>query len=492
MKILVTAAEVAPYAKVGGLADMTAALPKAWSAAGHDVIVLLPLYGTIDTAAYGLVKTEHVIGVPFGGWTEYAALWKGTLPDSEVPVYFLDSHEYYGRQGIYGYHEGFQDNDRRFMFLCRATFEVAKALEFKPDVIHAHDYHTAMCMPMLHVHYKADPHFAGTAGVFTIHNMAYQGMFDPQRVLEFAEFGMKEFYPGSWFEHDSIVNAMKAGILFADKVTTVSPTYAQEIRWTPEGMGLQGALQARGGDLIGVLNGIDNTEWCPSIDKYLTVPYDHATIEKKEINKQALLTEFGIDVNDSSRDLPLVGMVTRLTEQKGISILQDALEPFIANGQIRLVMLGSGEKRFEDYFRHLAAQYPQRVLLGVGYNNALSHRIQGASDFYLMPSKFEPCGLTQMFALAYGAIPIVRATGGLADTVEHYDPVTFTGNGIRFNRYTSDDCRAAINEALRLYKREPHWSHLRANAMKVDHSARRSAEQYIEVFTWAKELRAKH
>lgn len=492
MKILVTAAEVAPYAKVGGLADMTAALPKAWRWAGHEVIVLLPLYGTIDTEAYGLTKTDHVIGVPFGGWTEYAALWEGTLPDSDVAVYFLDSHEYYGRPGIYGYHEGFQDNDRRFMFLCRATFEVARALNFQPDVIHAHDYHTAMTMPMLHVHYKADPLFANTAGVFTIHNMAYQGMFDPQRVLEFGEFGMKEFYTGSWFEHENVVNAMKAGILFADKVTTVSPTYAQEIRWTPEGMGLQGALQMRGADLIGVLNGIDETEWHPSVDKYLTVPYDVNTVDKKEINKQALLTEFGIAVDDPSRDLPLVGMVTRLTEQKGITLLQDCLEQFIAQQRMRFVMLGSGEKRFEDFFRYLAQQYPQLVLLGMGYNNELSHRIQGASDFYLMPSKFEPCGLTQMFALTYGTIPIVRATGGLADTVQHYDPVTFTGNGIRFNRFTSEDCANAIHEALRLYRREPHWTHLRKNAMSADHSATRSAREYIDVFTWAQEVHSLH
>jgi starch synthase len=257
-------------------------------------------------------------------------------------------------------------------------------------------------------------------------------------------------------------------------------------------MGLQGALQARGADLVGVLNGIDATEWSPSSDRFLTVPYDASTIEKKEINKQALLTEYGVPVDDPSRTIPLVGMVTRLTEQKGITLLQDCLEAFIAAGSMRLVMLGSGERRFEEFFMYLQERYGHRAIIGTGYNNALSHKIQAASDFYLMPSKFEPCGLTQMYALAYGTIPIVRATGGLADTIHHYDPVTFSGNGIRFYRYTADDCRTAISEALRLYQQEPHWSRIRANAMASDHSAAVSAARYIDVFGWAKDVHASH
>lgn len=485
MKILTTAAEVAPFAKVGGLADMTAALPIAWQRDGHEVAIILPRYATIDAEAASMVDTGMLVPVPMGSWMEYARVYRGHLPDEpEVPIYFIASADYYERPGIYGYHEGFEDNDRRFIFLSRATFEVARALDFRPDIVHAHDYHTAPVMPMLQIHYRHDPFFARTAGVFTIHNMAYQGAYDPHRAMDFCGFDPASFHHDSWFEQDGAFNAMKAGIMFADKVTTVSPTYAQEIRWTPEGMGLQAALQRRGPDLVGVLNGIDPAVWHPEHDAYLPVPYDIETLDKKEVNKKALLRQFNIT---DDLDLPLVGLVTRLTEQKGISLLMEALEPFVARRQCRIVLLGSGERRFEDYFRDLAARYPQHVMLEMGYNTELAHRIQGASDYYLMPSRFEPCGLTQMFALTYGAIPIVRATGGLADTVQQYDPIAFTGNGFRFDRYTSTDCSAALEAALRLYRREPHWSAIRRNAMLSDFSIAAVARRYVEVFGWAQE-----
>lgn len=489
MKILLAAAEVSPFAKVGGLADMSAALPKAWRALGHDVIVILPLYGTIDTERYGLTKRDMLVEVPFGGWTEYATVWQGMLPGSDVPVYFIASSDYYERPGIYGYHEGFQDNDRRFIFLSRAAFEVARALGFAPDVVHAHDYHTAPMMPMLKVHYRHDPFFAETAGVYTIHNMAYQGMFDPVRAMEFCGFDPSEFVVGSWYEHEGAFNCMKAGIMFADKITTVSPTYAQEIRWTPEGYGMQSALQARGADLIGVLNGIDTDEWDPSTDADIAVRYTAQHLEKKEANKRALLLGFGLSDQEAARDLPVIGMVTRLTDQKGISLITQCIEEFVATDRCRFVMLGSGEKRYESFFQELAYRYPANALVGVGYNPPLSHRIQAGSDFYLMPSKFEPCGLTQMFALTYGTIPIVRATGGLADTVQAYDPIAFTGTGFRFQRFAADDLRHALETALRTYKREPHWTHLRQNAMANDFSIATAGLRYLEVFGWARDAR---
>ncbi|MCX6139800.1 MAG: glycogen/starch synthase [Candidatus Kapabacteria bacterium] len=489
MNILVAAAEVTPFAKVGGLADMAGALPKAWAEDGHNVVVILPLYGTIDKEKYGIEKTDMLVDVPFGTWTECAEVWHGVLPGTTIPVYFLRSSDYYDRPGIYGYHEGFEDNDRRFIFLSRAVFEVARALDFRPDVIHAHDYHTAPCMPMLKVHYHHDEFFRHTAGVFTIHNMAYQGMYDPQRAMEFCGFPASEFYTGSWYEQDGIFNAMKAGILFADKITTVSPTYAQEIRWTPEGMGLQGALQSRGADLIGVLNGIDAGTWSPMHDEHIAVPYSSETIAKKDINKRALLKEVGLSPSEIKRDLPVVGMVTRLTEQKGISLLMSSIEAFVAEDRIRLVILGSGEAKFEDFLLNLAYRYPNHVKVGTGYNEPLSHRIQAGSDYYLMPSRFEPCGLTQMFALAYGTIPIVRSVGGLADTVQDYDPISFVNTGVLFHRYTGDALSHAMDAALRLYKREPHWTHIRRNAMARDNSIAATARRYVEVFGWAQEHR---
>jgi len=487
MNILVAAAEVAPFAKVGGLADMTGALPRAWEEAGHAVVVVLPLYGTIDKEAFGITKTDIVLEVPMGPWPEFAQVWTTTLPGTSTPLYFLSSSDYYDRPGIYGYHDGFKDNDRRFIFLSRAAFELARALNFKPDVVHAHDYHTAPCMPMLKIHYKSDPFFAGTAGVFTIHNMAYQGMYDPIRAMELCGFDPASFHVGSWFEQDGIFNCLKAGIMFADKITTVSPTYAQEIRWTPEGMGLQSALQARGTDLIGVLNGIDTNEWNPATDKHTPVPFDVSTLEMKEINKRALLQEMGLDAEGQKDGVPLVGMVSRLTEQKGISLLLHSIERIIAERRMRLVILGSGEQRFEDFFHGLRHRHPEHVFVGTGYNNALSHRIQAASDFYLMPSKFEPCGLTQMFALAYGSIPIVRAVGGLADTITQYDPITFYGNGFRFNRYSADACTESLEQALRVYEREPHWTRLRQNAMASKYTIADTARHYLDVFTWARE-----
>jgi len=489
MNILLAAAEVSPFAKIGGLADMTSALPKAWHSLGHNVMVVLPMYATIDKERFGIERMDVLVDVPFGTWTEYASVWKGRIPNTEVPVYFVASSDYFERQGIYGYHEGFQDNDRRFIFLSRAAFEVARAVGFRPDVIHAHDYHTAPMMPMLKIHYRNDPHFDTTAGVFTIHNMAYQGVFDPARAMEFCGFQSSAFYNGSWFEHQDAFNAMKAGIMFADKVTTVSPTYAEEIRWTPEGYGMQSALQQRSPDLIGILNGIDTDEWNPETDPYIPVRYSAQHLSRKDANKQALLRGFGLSDEEVRHDIPVIGMVTRLTEQKGILLVTQVIESFLHTGECRFVLLGSGEQRLENYFKDLTYRYPYHGLIQIGYNDALAHRIQAGSDFYVMPSKFEPCGLTQMFARTYGTIPIVRSTGGLADTVQPYDPVEFTGNGFTFQRFMADDLHDAIVRALRVYKRDPHWTSLRVNAMAQDFSIAETGRRYVEVFQWAVESR---
>ncbi|MBU3679175.1 MAG: glycogen synthase [Candidatus Kapabacteria bacterium] len=487
MNILVVAAEVAPFAKVGGLADMTGALPRAWWADGHEVAIMLPLYGSIDRELYGIVRTEHVVSVPVGYWTEYAEVWHGKLPGTEVPIYFLRSAEYFDRKGIYGYHEGFEDNDRRYLFFSRAALETAKVLGFQPDVVHAHDYHAAPCMPMLATQYRHDPFFARTAGVFTIHNMAFQGMYDPVRAMEFGGFPPSEFYPSSWFEHHGSFNAMKAGIMFADKVTTVSPTYSQEIRWTSEGMGLQGALQHRASDLLGVLNGIDDTIWNPRVDEHIAVPYDATTLQKKRINKLALLRELNLPCEGASADLPVIGMVTRMTQQKGIPIMTRPVWEVLQQGRARLVILGSGVREYEDYFRRAQDQFPDLVRFVTGYNEPLSHRIQAGSDLYLMPSQFEPCGLTQMYAMAYGTVPIVRAVGGLADTVVHYERTSGTGSGVRFHDYDESAVAAALDYGLGLYNDEPHWSTLRTNAMQQDNSISVAARRYVEVFSWAQE-----
>lgn len=486
MNILLASAEVDPFAKAGGLADIAASLPIEWNKYGQNPIVIMPKYGFIDTDKWNIKPTHLTIVVPMGYWEEYAHVWQGELPGSNVPIYFIEHNQYFDRKGIYGDPNEYSDNARRFIFFSRAVFETAKALNFYPDIIHAHDFHTAFAMAFLKTHYRHDYRFANTAGVYTIHNLAYQGWFDPKTAMELSGIGMQQFYSGSWFEHYGTVNAMKAGIMFADKITTVSPTYAREIRWNYYSEGLQDILNLRGNDLIGILNGVYYTEWDPDNDNHIYTKYSVKSLQNKDTNKRRLLAEFGVGDFDNP-DLPIIGMVSRLTEQKGIDLLMNKLEHYLGNGILRFILLGSGENKYEDYFKYLNWKYPKSALITLGYNTALSHKIIAASDFLIMPSRFEPCGLTQMYALKYGTVPIVRATGGLADSVEEYIPNTGNGTGFLFQNYNADDMAYAIRRALSVYRNEPHWFLIRQNAMNKNFSSSLSALEYLKVFKWAKE-----
>ncbi|HRP01098.1 MAG TPA: glycogen/starch synthase [Candidatus Kapabacteria bacterium] len=486
MNILLASAEVAPFAKAGGLADMTASLPIEWHKYGQNPIVVMPKYGFIDTYKFDIHPTDITLIVPMGFWTEYARLWEGRLPNSEVPIYLVEHNVYFDRRGIYGDPNEYPDNDRRFIFFSRAVMETAKALNFAPDIINAHDFHAAFSLAFLKSHYKNDPIFANCAGVYTIHNLAYQGKFNPYSALEYSGFGMKEFYPGSWFEHQGSVNAMKTGIMFADKITTVSPTYAKEIRYPYYSEGLQDILNLRGADLIGILNGVYYNEWNPLSDDLLYQNYNLDSLSNKNINKLKLLEELGISKDDNP-ELPLVGMVTRLAEQKGIDLLMLKLEEYLANSQLRFILLGSGESKYVDYFNYLKWKYPKLALINVGYKNDLSHKIFAGADYLLVPSRFEPCGLTQMYALSYGTVPIVRMTGGLADTVKEYNMATADGYGFLFWQYNADDLAFAIRRALTVYNNEPHWDIIRKNAMQCNYSSSNTALEYLKVFKWATE-----
>ncbi len=486
MNILLATAETAPFAKAGGLADIAQSLPAEWEKHGQNPIIVMPKYGDMDIHKFGFKPTGLVLNVPMSWWTEYGYLWEGTLPDSNVPVFLIENSDYFNRNGIYGYPDEFPDNDRRYIFFSRAVFEATKAINFTPDIIHAHDFHTAFTMAFLKSHYRNDPRFSKTAGVYTIHNLAYQGWFDPQRAMELSGFGMSQYYPGSWFEHLGKVNAMKVGIMFADKITTVSPHYANEIRQPYFSEGMQNPLNQRGGDLIGVLNGVLYSEWSPENDDYIYFRYGINSLDVKRQNKLTYLHEHGLSEKDNL-DLPLVGMVTRLAEQKGIDLLTWRLEEFLARNEFRFTILGSGESRYVDYFKYLEWKYPGLALVHIGYNNHLSHRILASSDYLLMPSRFEPCGLTQMYALKYGTIPVVRLTGGLVDTVHEYDYATGKGTGFSFFQYNAEDLSYALRRAMSIYGREPHWDILRTNAMAQDHSASRSALEYLKVFNWALE-----
>jgi starch synthase len=484
MNIILIATEVEPLAKSGGLADVTSYLPREWEKQGHNTIIVMPKYSFIDFTYLNLQNTLLSIAVPMGFSIEYAGLWKCKLPYSNVDIFLIDHEEYFNRNGIYGDPTEFQDNDKRFTFLSRAVFEVAKAIDFTPDIIHAHDYHTALSLAFLKLFYQKEYRFSKTAGVFTIHNLAYQGKFNPYRVMDFTGIGMKEFYPGSWYENDGVVNFMKIGIMFADKITTVSPTYSNEIRMPYYSEGLQDFLNLRGNDLIGILNGVNYDEWNPEIDQYLNFKYYKNDFHSKYENKKSLLNENGI-YNDL--DIPLLGIVSRLTEQKGIDIIQKTLSNYIEYNKVRLVLLGSGDKYYTDFFYYLKDKFPNKVIIHIGYNTSFSHKIFASSDFMLIPSRFEPCGLTQMYALKYGTIPIVRHTGGLADTVFEYKPENSSGNGLVFNNYSSDDFEYALNRALSIYNHQPHWSKIRINAMNSNYSSYKSAENYIQIFQWALE-----
>ncbi|MDT3739469.1 MAG: glycogen/starch synthase [Candidatus Kapabacteria bacterium] len=486
MNILIASSEVDPYAKAGGLADIASSLSLEWAKYGQNPIIIMPKYGFIDTYKYGITPTELTLVVPMGYWVEYARLWHGFLPNSTVPVYMIEHHHYFDRSGIYGDPNEYGDNDRRFIFFSRAIFETAKALNFKPDIIHAHDFHTAFTMAFLKSYYYKEPLFSETAGVYTIHNLAYQGKFNPDNAMLYSGFGMKEFYPGSWFEKYGSVNAMKTGIMFADKITTVSPTYAKEIRYPYYSEGLQDELNLRGADLVGVLNGVYYDEWNPEIDDYIYEKYSYENLEVKKINKIQFLYDHGL-TDDDNLELPLIGMVTRLTEQKGIDLLMAKLEYYLENNMFRIALLGTGESKYTDFFQYIKWKYPKLALINIGYNHQLSHRMFAAADYFLMPSRFEPCGLTQMYAMKYGTIPIARITGGLADTIKEYNFDSGQGCGFLFWQYNADDFAFSIRRGLSVYNNSPHWDLVRKNAMTNNFSSGKSALDYLKVFKWALE-----
>lgn len=487
MNIILTSAEVYPYAKVGGLGDVSGYLPKEWEQLEHNPIVIMPKYGMIDTEKYKIQPLDITISVPMGSWTEYAKLWRGILPGTTVPVYFLESAEYFDRQGIYGNPEGFADNDRRFIFLSRAVFETAKAIDFRADIICANDYHTAFTMAFLKTHYRHDPYFSKTAGVYNIHNIIFQGICKPKETLFIAQIDQSQFYQGSWFEHNGAVNSMKVGIMFADKITTVSPRYATEIRYTDQGYGMQQILNLRGSDVIGILNGVDYNEWNPETDFRIYENYSLKSPLKKKNNKIEYLKEFGIPEVEAYSDMPLIGMVSRLTDQKGFDLVEQILEKWMEHYPIRFTIVGSGISRYENFFRSLAKKHPTRAIVHIGYNEVLSHKIEASSDIFLMPSHFEPCGLNQMYSLKYGTIPLVRATGGLADTVQEFNYRTGEGNGFTFDDYAIGDMAWAMERTISAYFNKPVWQKIMRNAMECNYSSTRSASRYIDVFEWALE-----
>ncbi len=465
--------EMAPYAKTGGLADVSAALPKALAARGHEVTCFLPRYGSIPFPPGRFLGSIHV---PVDSLHRSAGFYERELGPGRRAV-FVEYPPFFDRQGIYGDMNGdFGDNEFRFAFFCRAVLEYCRGRGYRPHVFHAHDWQTGLLPVYLKAFYLDDPTLHRVPTVFTIHNLAYQGHFS-SAIL--GPLGL----PESLFTEDALewngdICYMKGGIVFSEVVTTVSPTYAREIQTSEFGQGLEAVVRSRSQDLVGILNGVDYEEWDPRHDRHIAAAFDESKQAGKAACKQALLREFGLAPGP---DLPVIGIISRLVYQKGFDLVTAAMEPLLARG-LRMVVLGTGEPEVEAGLREFVRRDPSRFGVRFHYDAGLAHRIEAGADMMLMPSRFEPCGLTQMYSMRYGTIPIVRATGGLADTVQHFDVTTQKGTGFVFQHADGTGLLWSIDQALAAYAKPGPWTALRHNAMTRDFSWSRSAEQYEAVY----------
>lgn len=483
MRITFAASEGVPYSKTGGLADVVGALPRALTKLGHEAAVFLPLYSASKPKLKQWNVAIESLTIPFAGQHRFVRIIDGGRDDAGVQFYFVEYDPFFGREGIYGSSFGdWGDNLERYTLFCRAVLEASKILGV-PDVFHTHDWPTALIPVMLRTLYYEDQLLTTAGSVFTIHNMGYQGSFGGAALAE--TLLPQWLYTGDRLEHFGALNLLKGGIIYGDFVTAVSPNYMREIR-TPEfGFGLDGVVRARGQDAIGILNGVDYREWDPATDAHIAQNYSPAHLDGKRACKLDLLREFGLQPYDG---VPLIGIVSRLATQKGFDLIAGAARQ-LAQEQVQMVVLGSGERQFEEFFRTLAARHPERFAVRIAYDNALAHKIEAGSDIFLMPSRYEPCGLNQIYSLKYGTPPIVRSTGGLEDTVENWDPATNSGTGFKFSEYTPYALLETVRWALRTYKFPDSWRQLMRNGMARDFSWERSAEQYDRVYQRVREQR---
>jgi starch synthase len=476
LKVLFVSPEVEPFVKVGGLADMVGALPKEIAALGHDVRVVSALYGSTKRVGEWRAR-EEPLGVDVGSQARWARTWETTLPGTKVPAYFLEHEWYFGRAEVYSESP---DNAFRFAFLSRAALALCEQLDWIPDVIHCHDWTTGLLPVMLNTTLR-ETRLGRIATVFTIHNLEHQGLA-PRNLVEFARLPTSEHRSDSLESHGQ-VNMMKAALYHSSKITTVSPTYAQEIRTAQGGFGLDGVLRFRGADLIGILNGIDATSWDPATDPALPAHFTAANLEGKAQCKAALQARLGLAADPQ---VAVFGVVARLVHQKGLDLLAEALTHIVDRMHVQFAILGSGDERVEGIFRAAAASQPGRVGVHIGFDGKLSRLIQAGSDAFVMPSRAEPCGLTQMYAMRYGTPPIVRATGGLVDTVSNYAEGTDTGTGFVFREANSAALYQAIGRACATYYDRPQeFLALRRRGMAVDFSWRGSARRYVDTYGWA-------
>lgn len=487
VKILFVSSEVTPFAKSGGLGDAVSSLATALSRAGHDVRILLPRYYFISKNT--LRRTNGLLEIETAREHYHAFLYTTAMPNSQVKIYFLDCEPLYGRNGIYGYSSAqeFPDNPARFSVLSKAAFATCRSLGWIPDIMHANDWPTSLVPVYLNTTEK-NTEFSDTAGVLTIHNLGYQGIYSRDH---FPELGLGwEYFYGAGFEYYGNVNFLKAGIVSAECITTVSPTYAREIQTPNGGFGLDGLLRQRSRDLVGILNGIDVDIWNPATDPYIPAHYSYKDMSGKAACKAALQKELGLP---SDPNVPVIGMVTRLVEQKGISEVfgrtYGCMRKILETIHVQVAVLGSGDAWAEEAIMNYSAQYPQFKGV-VGYNERLAHLIEAGADFFLMPSRYEPCGLNQMYSLVYGTLPIVHRTGGLADTVVNYNQELGEGTGFMFDDLTPQAVYDTVGWAMwAWYNKLQHIQNMRVRAMQQDFSWARSADEYVRLYEHAISLR---
>ena len=480
MKLLFVAAEVSPYAKVGGLADVIGSLPKSLAKLGHEIKIVMPLYQQINLKQWKLKKfIDHwVISNPLSSLQTHFDAYRTYLPESHVEVIFIANAYYFQRPGIYMENgNDYVDNAERYAFLCKAAMALVQGMDWRPDIIHCHDWQTALLPAYQKLYYMGDSFWKGIKTVFTIHNLAYQGIYGRDKLFS---LGLPEWtFQPRYLEFYGNLCLMKAGLVFSDKLTTVSPRYAQEIQDSVAGFGLDGVLRDRQADLTGILNGIDYSEWNSKQDKELAASFSTEDMTGKKLNKQKLLEENGLSTN--GEDIPVIGIVSRLVDQKGFDLIAEAAGQLLSLN-LKLILLGTGEVRYHSLCQWLQNTYPDKIKVHLKFDGYTAKMIYAGSDFFLMPSKFEPCGLSQLIAMAYGTIPIVRSTGGLADSVFDFDLVSKQGNGLVFYEYEPSQLVKTVERALDFYSKKALWTVLQKNAFASAYSWESSARQYEALY----------
>jgi len=476
LKIFLACSELTPLAKTGGLADVTAALSTYFDSAGHHLRVLMPFYASIDSEGLEIeiVPELQDLELKLGDRTIPYWIVRASSDRAGPDIHLLQCPELYSSDELYSG----PDEHLGFILLSRAAIEMCQRTDFTPDIFHCHDWHTALLPVYLKTLYSWDRMFRNVRTVLTIHNIGYQGVFSSEILHEIGLSDARQLLDPEDLRGER-VNFLKTGVLHADLLTTVSPTYAREILDPEYGMGLEHHLRAREGSVAGILNGVDYAEWNPETDPLIPFPYSSGDLSGKEKNKQALMDEMGLEYEF---DRPLVGMVTRLAYQKGIDLVREIMPGLLETRDFALVVLGSGDDEYEQSFLWLQSEYPGRVGFYQGFNNQLAHRIEAGSDLFLMPSRYEPCGLNQMYSLRYGTVPVVRATGGLADSVQHFDPRGSKGTGIVFHDFDANGLRWALGSALDLYGNKHLWRQIVFNGMQKDYSWEEQGRIYIDRF----------